>query len=48
MSLKLGFHPLVQRDLYEILAADSSGQRNRWWRGENVIWSGIVEAFPWT
>jgi hypothetical protein len=28
--------------------ADSSGQRNRWWRGEDVIWSGIVEAFPRT
>jgi hypothetical protein len=26
--------------------ADSSGKRNRWQRGEVVIWSGIVETFP--
>jgi hypothetical protein len=25
--------------------ADSSGQRNRGERGEDVIWSGIVDAF---
>jgi hypothetical protein len=28
--------------------ADSSGQRNRGWRGEDVIWGGIVEAFSRT
>jgi hypothetical protein len=31
-----------------ITAADSSGQRNRGWRGEDVIWGGIVEAFSRT
>ena len=30
------------------ISADSSGQRNRGWRGEDVIWGGIVEAFSRT